>query len=235
VANLTDLINSIQEILQDRTTYTDEILKGKINTVVNKIAAGIRMPDKQVSPPLPDLYKYQTISTTLLAYVALPVDYQRKLFQVHDSSGYRISCPRGGDYYSFNRFMRQISNLTLTETGDVYIVCVKGLNLYYQGIPATAKVLGLHYYRKPVAMTADTDEPDGLPEHLQVDLIKHGVIKEIFGEAIEDGQDNTGIGTKYHTAKFYEAMTDLIDYIGIDSGPIYYGNDEVQDAGACDG
>jgi hypothetical protein len=56
-----------------------------------------------------------------------------------------------------------------------------------------------------------------------------------MGEKIEDGQDNTGIGTKYHTAKFFEAMTDLIDFIGItDASPMYYGEGGYEDRGIVD-
>ncbi len=115
------------------------------------------------------------------------------------------------------------------------MVCVKGSKLYYQGIPTAATTLGLHYYKKPTTMVTATDEPDGIPEHLQLRLIKHYVCKEIMGEAIEDGQDNHGIGVKYHTGKFYEAMTELCDYIGIDAKPHFYGCGDFADAGACDG
>jgi len=231
--NLATLVNTIQDILQD-SAYTNDSIVEKINNAVVSIAAGIRMPDGMISPPLPALYTYQAVSTTTNNYVTMPINYQRKLFQVIDSSGNTISPPRSGDYYSFARFLRQASDKTLAETGSVYRVCLQGRKLFYQGIPSAAETLGLHYYRRPVLMVKDTDEPDGLPEHLQERLIKHYVCKEIFGEALEDGQDNKGVGVKYHTAKFYEAMTDLIDFIGIDGEPQYYGRDDFFDAGACD-
>jgi hypothetical protein len=234
--NLTTLTNAIQDILQD-SAYNNAKIAERINDAVDSIAAGIRMPNGQISPPLPDLFTMSTVTTsTTLPYVSLPVNYQRSVMNVYDSSGNVISSPRGGNYYSFNLFLRQIQNSALTETGSVYKVCVKGTKLYYQGIPTAAATLGLHYYKKPTTMVTATDEPDGIPEHLQLRLIKHYVCKEIFGEAIEDGQDNTGIGVKYHTGKFYEAMTDLIDFIGItDAAPTYYGGDDFEDLGACDG
>ena len=184
------------------------------------------MPDGSSSPPLPDLYQYATVDTTALAYADLPTDYQRNVFLINDNTGCKINPPNNGDYYSFNLFLRQSADLTLAETGSVYRVCVKGRKLYYQGIPATAENIGVHYYRKPVAMVADADEPDGIPDHLQMRLIKHYVCKEILGEAIEDGQDNSGVGTKYHTNEFFRAMTDLIDFVGIDAEPQYYGGDD---------
>jgi hypothetical protein len=233
--NLNTLTNAIQDILQD-SAYSNPKVESLINDAVTAIAAGIRMPDGSVSPPLPDLFTISTVTTVAgLAYASLPVNYQRGLANVYDSSGVRISHPRGGDYYSFNLFLRQANHKALMETGSVYMVCVKGTKLYYQGIPTAVATLGLHYYKKPTTMVTATDEPDGIPEHLQLRLIKHYVLKEIFGEAIEDGQDNKGMGVKYHTGKFFEAMTDLVDFIGIDATPTYYGGDDFEDLGACDG
>lgn len=229
------LIDAIQEILQDNT-YTDAILTAKINDAISTIAAGIRMPDGLTSPPLPDLYTYGVVNTsTLTPYVSLPANYQRGVFSVYDSSNYKIAPPSGGSYYAFNLFLRQVQDKALAEAGSIYRVAVKGSKLYYQGIPTVSTTLGVHYYRKPVDLALDDDVPDGIPGHLQMKLVKHYVLKEIFGEAIEDGQDNTAHGTKYHTGKFFEAMTDLVDYIGIDAAPEYYGADSMEDYGACDG
>jgi hypothetical protein len=229
------LMGKISGILGD-SAYTSDIILDSMNAAVSRIAAGIRMPDGNISPPLPDLYKTDTINTSIIfPYTSLPIDYQRKVFGIFDSDSLRLNGPNGGDYYSFNSFLNQINNKNLAEIGEIYLVCIKGNKLYYQGIPPIIKSIGLHYYHKPTPMVLDGDIPDGIPEHLHEGLIKHYVCKEIFGEKIEDGQDNTGIGTKYHTMKFFEAMTDLIDFIGIDAGPIYYGSDESEDAGICDG
>jgi hypothetical protein len=232
---LSALIDAIQEVLQDNS-YEDDNLTIKINDAINAIAAGIRMPNGQISPPLPELYTYGVVNTsTLTPFVSLPVNYHRGVFNVYDSSNYRISPPAGGGYYSYNLFLKQIQNMALAESGSIYRVAVKGSKLYYQGIPSVSTTLGVHYYRKPVDLALDDDVPDGIPGHLQTSLIKHYVLKEIFGEAIEDGQDNTAHGMKYHTGKFFEAMTDLIDFIGIDAAPQYYGAEDYEDLGACDG
>lgn len=233
--NLSSLVIAIQELLQD-SAYTDEIVIDRINEAVLNIAAGIRMPNGQISPPLPDLYKYDTVNTSIsLPYVSLPSDYQRKVFNVIDDTHYQILSPRGGDYYAFNRFLKQINDMSLAESGSIYRVCVKGTKLYYQGIPATSTVLGVHYYRKPDTLVLDGDIPEGIPDHLQSDIIKHYVCKSIFGERIEDGQDNTGVGAKYHTGQFFEDMQNLIDFIGIDAEPEYYGTGGFEDRGVVDG
>jgi hypothetical protein len=233
---LFSLLASIKAILQDGA-FSDTYLISQINEAVQNIAAGIRMPDGQVSPPLPDLYKYAVVNTTTSSYVSLPVDYQRKVFSVCDDTLYQILSPRGGDYYAFNKFLQQINKMDFSEAGSIYRVCVRGTKLYYQGIPSAPFPLGIHYYRKPTILSLDNDTVDAFAsfDHLTTSLVKHYVLKDIMGEKIEDGQDNTGIGTKYHTAKFFEAMTDLIDFIGItDASPMYYGEGGYEDRGIVD-
>jgi len=170
MATLSSLTAAIQGIIQD-DSYTD--LAARINDAVNNIAGGIRMPDGTTSPPLPDMYLTATISTTTDAYVDLPDNYQRGLFYVVDSSGDRILPPDGGNYYSFMLFLNHCYKRDLTEEGSVISVCVKGKKLYYQGIPSAAEDLFISYYGKPTEMVENTDEPDGIPDHLQVRLIKH--------------------------------------------------------------
>lgn len=233
--NLNTLTNAIQDILQD-SAYSNTKVESLINDAVTAIAAGIRMPNGMVSPPLPDLFTVSTVTTVLgVAYVSLPVGYQRGLTNVYDASGNRIAPPRGGDYYSFYLFLQQANHKALMETGSVYMVCVKGSKLYYQGIPSAATTLGVHYYKRPTPMVTATDEPDGIPPHLELPLIKHRVLMDIYGEMLEAGVTEPAVGMKYHTGKFYEAMTELCDYIGIDGAPQFYGDGEGVDAGACDG
>lgn len=219
MATLLTLTAAIHSVIQD-DSYTD--YPDRINDAVNNIAGGVRMPDGTTSPPLPDLYTSATISTTVNAYADLPANYQRNLFYVVDSSGDRILPPKGGNYYSFVLFLNACIKRDLTETGSVERVCVKGNKLYYQGIPSASEDLTAMYYKSPTVMVGDADKPEGVPDHLQIRLIKHYVCKEIFGEGLEDGAEARGVGTKYHTEKFYSAMIDLIDFIGVDAEPEYY-------------
>ncbi len=227
---LEGLLTDISSIIQD-ASYTDPVLISRINAAVEHIAGGIRMPDKtsyhgQYSPPLPDLMAFGTVTASAdAAYVSLPDDYQRNVFYVADARGDRIGPVQGGSYYDFTLFLNRVMQKDLSETGSIYAVCVRGNKLYYQG--KNAEDLTVHYYRKPTAMVAaeegeDSPEPDGLPSHLAGKLIKHYVCREIFGEAIEDGESSVGKGYSYHTARFFEAMTELIDFIGIDAEPVYF-------------
>lgn len=231
--DLSSLTTAIDGILQDGA-YTEEVIVSRINAKVQHIAAGVMLPDRSLSPPLPDLMDYATVTTTTLAYVALPSDYQRNVFLVLDSSGVKIDPPPGGDYYAFQLFLRSIADMRLSESGSVYRVAVKGKNLYYQGIPSTAETIGLHFYRKPATLALDGDEPEGIPEQLQERLIVHGVLADIYGSQIEDGLDNAGKGAAFHSGKFMEAVLELTEFIGTDAGPQYYGSGGFMDLGVCD-
>lgn len=232
--NLSSLLSAIHEVVQDGA-YSDLILTPMINDAISIIASGVRLPNQGISPPLPDLYTIASVMTTAQAYVDLPDNYQRDMTLLIDSNGNKISPLRGGSYYSFGLFMSRVSRPNLSETGSVYTAVIKGRKLYYQGIPSISENLGLHYYRKPTPLVTMADTVDGIPDQFQRRLVKHYVCKEIFGEAIEDGQDNKGIGTRYHTERFYEVMRELADFIGIDAVPVYYGDSGTTDAGACDG
>jgi hypothetical protein len=232
---LSSLLAAIKEIIQD-AAYTDLLLTGRINAMLLKISGGLRLPDGRISPALPDLYMLGTVNTSIiLPYVSLPTNYQRQVVKIYDSSNNVISPPRGGGYSAFGKFMNQVNNLGLAETGSIYLTAIKGNKVFYQGIPTVSTTLGIHYYRKPATLALDGDEPEGIPSHLAGDLLKHGVIKEIYGDVIEAGVTEPSRGMEYHTRRFYELLTDLCDFVGIpDAEPQYYGEGGSEDRGACD-
>lgn len=224
MATLAQLTTSIQSIIRNET-ITD--LTDRINNAVCEIAGGVQIPTGQFSPPLPDLHSTATLTTTASPFVALPDDYQRHVFYVTDPSGDRILPPRGGDYYSFLLFMNAIRKKGLDEAGSVTNVAVKGLRLYYQGIPAVFVDLGIMYHRLPVPMVMNIDTPDGIPSHLQTKLIKHAVCRDVIGDIQEGGKKQE---YSYHTERFWSAMFELIDFVGeADAEPIHYGNADSYD------
>lgn len=225
MATLLSIKIAILDVIEDNS-YPGIV--SRINNAINVIAGGIRV-DGQTSPPLPELYKTDTVSTTVNAYADLPDTYQRNVFYIADSDGDRIISPAGGDYYSFVLFLNSISEKNLSESGSVYRVCVKGKKLYYQGIPSVAEDLTVMFYRLPVDISADTDEPDGIPSHLGLSLIRNYVCKEIF---TEKGNSKK---SEIYARLFYEAMLDLIDFAGIDAEPVYYKSvSDFEDGGICD-
>lgn len=215
VEKITALIRAI--IRSDSILDGSDILP-RMNVAVSAIAGGIRLPDRRFSPPLPELFTTSTVATTVNAYADLPATYQRNVFYVADSSGERILPPSGGDYYDFMLFLNHIQKKDLSEAGSVYRVCVRGKQLYYQGIPSDSVNLTVMHYRKPVDMDETDDEPDGIPEQFQIPLIKHYVCRDIFGDILEGSKKGR---FQYHDNRFNETMIDLIDFIGYDAEPTY--------------
>lgn len=187
-----------------------------INEAVLFIAGGVRMPDRSVSPPLPGLF---TIGTVIAGptdnKVALPAGFQRNLEYAY--SGYSGTTVRV--HRSFRRLVKTFPSMAVP--GPVVAVAQKGSNLYYQGIPLAPDTLTIHYYRRPTDMTTTASTPDGIPEHLQERLITHRAAWRVFDE-IEDGIEGRKVNTEYHLRRFYEAMDDLIAFVGQDGEPLFY-------------
>jgi hypothetical protein len=227
MSTLSSLVENIDKIVQDTDEYPEIVLANLVNDAVNTIAAGVRLLDGRISPPLPDLYKITTVYTTVHAYLDLPGTHQRNVFLVADSSGNRIAPPKGGDYYSFMLFLNSLIKKDLSETGSVLKVCVRGKRLYYQGIPSVQESLTIHHYRKPVRMTGGGNVVDGIPEHLTKRLVVNYVISDIMGSQIEDGEGSAKAGAAYHQAEFHKALIDLADFIGEpDAEPMYMAGDD---------
>lgn len=236
MATLSELRISISTIIQN-LAYIDSMLTSRINEAVSSIAGGIRMPNGEISYPLPDLYSTGTVAiATDVAFKALPATYQRNVFFVIDGDGDELKPPKGGDYYSFKLFLNAITEKDLSESGSIIHVAVKGSKLYYQGIPTSSENLTVHFYKKPTVLVNDSDEPNAIPDHLQTNLIKHYVCADVFGENINNDKVAPGKAA-YHKLEFYKSMQDLLDFIGEpDSEPVYYagGVSGFQDLGVCD-
>lgn len=233
MATFLELQTAILDISKNHyiQTASSVTLQNRINEAVIAISGGIRVPNEGMSPPLPELFESATVATTVNAYADLPATYQRNVFYIADSSGDRLLPSRSGGYYSFVQFLNSIEKKDLSSTGSVTDVCVKGNKLYYQGIPSSSVNLTVMFYRKPVTMSLPSDEPDGIPSHLQTKLIKHYVGEQLAHEMV----DGIQAMADYHMTKFYEAMHDLIDFIGIDGEPSYYNsNSNCIDLGVCD-
>lgn len=214
-------------------TASGVTLETRINNAVTEIAGGIRLPNNQISSPLPDLYSTGTVATsTSAAFKALPATYQRNVVFIVDGNGDELKPPKGGDFYSFKLFLNAIQEKDLSQSGSIIHVAVKGLNFYYQGIPTSSENLTVHFYRLPVDMSENTDTPDGIPAQFQMRLIKHRVGGQLSREMV----DGTEKMASYHETEFWRAMDDLQDFIGLpDSAPVYYGNgSDFVDLGICD-
>ncbi len=187
-----------------------------INRAVSVIAGGILMPDppQRLSPPMPDLYSSETVSTsTENAYVDLPDTFGRELFFA------TVGTTPVKIFGVFSEFLRHYPTLSLTST--VVAVSHKAGKLYYQGKPASSVNITLHFYRLPVAMDVEDDDavPDGIPSHLQESLLVFWAAKEIFN-LIEDGIGDQKTNTTVYNSLFSKALIDLEAVVGRDQEPV---------------
>jgi len=220
---VTKIANNYYSDILDTTDLLEEA-----NLALQQLAAGVMLETGEISPPLSNLIQIDTVETTSLTWVALPSNYQRHVFSISDSAGNLIS----GDYVSFSKFLKQVSSRTLTEAGSVYRCCVVGSKLYYQGIPASTETLTLIYHRKPATLTGLSSSIEGIPEHLQIRLLRNYIGKELAARSVSSLPETV----EMHTRGLEMALHDLILYEkDVSVEPEYYdSNNDTVDAGICD-
>lgn len=132
------------------------------------------------------------------AYVSMPSNFQRDLQFAASYNGAEIDIED-----SFILFSETYP--LLNQVGSITSVIEKGNNFYYQGIPSTAENVTIHYYKYPTDMSADDDEPDGIPKHLQKSLLVNHACWKIY-ELIEDGLEGPGVNTQRYMGLFLQAL-----------------------------
>lgn len=211
---LDELIDRVDRIVQDDNFDETEITK-YLNRGVLQIARGVRRPDSSIlTPPLPMLFEIGTVSTTTTFKVDLPVDYQRDLVFAADSIGRELAIND-----SFQEFVKTYP--ALNTEGTLNALAVKGRVLYYQGIPEDSEAITIHYHRYPVEMIVGSDEPDGIPEDLQDELLVNYACKEIYAIK-EQGIDGSSFNTNKHEQKFQIAVEALSASIAADAPPFSF-------------
>ncbi len=197
-------------LLVDDTVLTDS-LGDFINQGVSEIAGGMQSSLLDVvTPPLPDLFSIAAVTTDVsLAYVDMPATFHRNLQLAVSASGIEIDIA-----HSFIAFTETYP--ALNRTGNISEVIEQGGKLYYQGIPITAEEVTLHFYRAPIAMVEDDDEPDGIPEYLQMSLLVNFAAWKIYS-FIEDGIEGETPNTIKFKSFFFEALKTLELSIPYDS------------------
>jgi len=197
-----DLISAVQNIIQD-DFFTEEMIGTYLNQAQLEVAGGMQSAlGDWITPPLPGLLTIGTVTTVLATpYLSMPTDFQRNLQLVASSEGYELILAE-----SFNSFTSTYPNLD--RIGTISECIEFGNLLYYQGIPTVATDLTIHYYRLPVEMEDDEDEPDGIPIQLQRSLLLNHACWRIF-ELIEDGIEGVGVNTQRYMNSFYLALKNL--------------------------
>lgn len=198
MATFEELITRVNLIIQDDSLL--DVLENLINQGVNEIAGGMQSTlGSWITPPLPELFSIDTVDTsTTVAYVDMPETFHRSLQLVASENGSEIDIE-----HSFIEFTSTYP--LLNKAGNISSVVEHGKRLYYQGIPAVSEELTLHFYRKPVAMVDDEDVPDGIPEHLQMNLLSYYAAWKAF-IFIEDGIEADSVNVKRYMELFYSQL-----------------------------
>jgi len=206
---LDELIEAVQEVIQD-SVFTEAKITTMLNRGLKVVAKGVLLPDKyQLTPPLPDLYSVDTVDTALNVGVCdLPLDYQRDLVQVVNESYDDIPIVP-----SFRKFLKQNPK---QDAGSVRICSPHGKTLLYRDIPSTAETLTVHYYQTPTLMEDGDDEPTGIPEHLQYQILVGFACSYIFN-LIEDGMEGQKLNTMEWRKQYYQGLAELEIELGFDA------------------
>jgi len=196
---VTELITEVIGRVQDPSFTSTRILR-YLNQGMKEISGH---PDIL----LPELSTSDTVEAgTTNPYVALPDDYQKKLYYCHSITLNR----RVKIFNSYPQLLRHVS--TQDQAGSVWGVAVRGSYLYYQRIPSSAETLQLHYYKKPTALESDSS-PTEIPEHLCRDLLVNFVCREIF--KIKSMSNPEFLKAKEEYERYFDqAMSDLKRFLG---------------------
>src|SRR5574343_314725 len=139
MATFEQLINKVSTLVQDASL--DDLIPEFINQGVQEIAGGMQSTlGSWTTPPLPRLFKIETISTDIAnAYVDMPATFHRTLQFAVDKNGSEIEIAN-----SFIEFSETYP--LLDKTGRISTVIEHGGKLYYQGIPTISEDITLHFY-----------------------------------------------------------------------------------------
>ena len=187
-----DLIADVQDVIQDDAYGEDEImplLNRAMTLISNKVL-------------LPELEAYADITTVANTQsVALPANYHRELFKVK-SAVYK-------DIPIFTSPARLFDACGLAlegMAGDVQAVAITpGQTLFLYKVPSTAQTLTVWYFRKPLDMAADVDDPDGLPEQFH-DMLSNFACWKLF-DKIEDGIEGKKVNADHYMGLWLDALT----------------------------
>jgi hypothetical protein len=145
------------------------------------------------------------------AFVPLPSDFMlgklRGIFRAYSVT----TCLHPVLYTSVRKLMAQFSVPDLA--GQVVGVATRGSRLYYQRIPSTPEQLTIHYFRNPEEMDADSDTPDGIPEHLHSKLLVNYALSELW-DLVEDATEGAKANANYYEKKYEAALAELLAFVG---------------------
>ncbi len=169
---------------------------------------------------LPSLLSSSHVHTsTTLAYVSMPTDFQRNLYKCFSNTNSRWIKVYDSLADLHSRFS------TLDQGGAVSGVVEQGGTLYYQRLPGTAEQLDLYYLKIPTVITASST-PGEIPEEFSKPLFVSYALKEIFLVKAIREQGMADAATLYQQ-RFEQELGKLISRLGPERRPAVGVNDEM--------
>jgi len=157
---------------------------------------------------LKDLETLTTLQTELSQnYTALPSGYHRNLSRWVYSS---TQSKRLKLYDSLSELMMSYGDID--EAGALIGVARNERNMFYQPIPASAETFYIIHHSYPTTMTANTNVPAGIPEHLMEPILVHYACASIF-EQMEDGIEGEKVNTLFHLGLYDKHFKSLEEFV----------------------
>jgi len=114
--------------------------------------------------------------------VSMPSDFHHDLLACYDPERKNYPTIRSNTRVLYRDYNAAESVSEVSE------VALEGETLFIYRKAAKDITLTVSYYGKPTTLADDNDEPTGLPEHLQNDLLVSGTLIEFLPESSDDIQ-----------------------------------------------
>ncbi|RLA78370.1 MAG: hypothetical protein DRG33_05605 [Deltaproteobacteria bacterium] len=175
----------------------DSIFLSDINTALLRLCRSFRFPDLIDSNTV-------TVIGSGSGIVALPADYHHNLFEAtsvtHSNEPIRIR--------SNIKAMDRDYPDTQSKIGRVKDVAENSGNLHCLPVPADDESLLVRYYRKAATLVNDSDEPEGIPDYLQEDLLVGYVVKDKLPLVSK----SLGLKLQHYISDYNSALEEAQDY-----------------------
>jgi len=193
--NLGELKDEVEVAIGD-TSFADK-LADWINDSIEQI-----IDDANV-PGFKEIISVNTVLGT--AYATLGATCSGRILYVGTAAA-----ELAGGVVTLEQMMKMYPSMS--EIGDVEYIAIEGSTMYYQKVPTTVTALTLLHRRKPVAMVADDDEPEGIPSHLHLSVIVSKAA--ILGfDRIEDGIEGKKVNTIAQSIRYKQGLHDLMCWV----------------------
>jgi len=155
----------------------DSIFLEDLNKGLQKLAREFFMPDLMDSDTV-------TVTGGDTGIEALPADFSHSVYEATSTTNDEEPVL----IYRSIKSLHKDYTTTEAKVGRIEGVAEAGSNLYALPVPEDDEALLIRFYRVPATLAGDSDEPEGIPDHLQEDLLVGWVVRNRYPQVSEKGQ-----------------------------------------------